>query len=52
MVIILPITNNETEEDPITKNSKTIYINDSFNLDCIQFDVDDIVYEITDEDIY
>jgi hypothetical protein len=52
MVIILPIATTETKEDPITENSKTIYINDSFNLNCILFDVDDIVDEITDEDMY
>jgi hypothetical protein len=51
MVMILPIANTETEEDRITENSKTVYINDSSNLDSIPFDANDIVDEITNEDI-
>jgi hypothetical protein len=50
MVTIPPTTNTEPEEDPVTENSRTIYINDSFNLGSIPFDTKDIVDEITCKD--
>jgi hypothetical protein len=34
--------NTGQEEDPVTENSKTIYVNESFNLDSIPFDTIDI----------
>jgi hypothetical protein len=35
----------------IGKDSKTVYINDSYNLNTIPFDVENIIDEITEEDV-
>ncbi len=49
----IPLDKNiEDTTDPITKNSTAVYINnDSFNLNSIPFEVDDISEERTNEDI-
>jgi hypothetical protein len=42
--IIPPVTENKSEEDLKRENSKTIYIHDSFNLNCIpSFDFHEII---------
>jgi hypothetical protein len=41
---------DENTEDPanlMTKNSIKVYVNDSFNIDSIPFEVDEILEEIT-----
>jgi hypothetical protein len=40
-----------SEEPEIGKDSKTVYINASYNLDTIPFDVENIIDEITKEDM-
>jgi hypothetical protein len=48
----IPLDKNiEDTTHPITKNSKTVCINDIFNLDCIPFKADDILEEISNEDM-
>jgi hypothetical protein len=46
----VPGSNTAPDEDPVTENSKTVYVNETFNLDSIPFDTLDIVDEIIDED--
>ena len=41
----------EDTNEPKANNSKTVYINDSSNLDSIPFDVDDIVGEVPSDDV-
>jgi hypothetical protein len=45
-------TENKTGKPDIGEDSKTVYIsNDSSNLDAIPFDVENIIDEITEEDV-
>ena len=46
-------TENGVEDTNPTepKNSKTVYINDSSNLDCLPFNDDDIVDEVPTDDV-
>ena len=46
----MPIVPEEQEEEDFGKNAKTIYVNESFNLDTISLDVKNIIEEITDEE--
>jgi hypothetical protein len=39
------------EEPDIGEDSKTVYINDSYNLDTIPFDVENVIDAITEEDV-
>jgi hypothetical protein len=39
------------EEEDFGKDAKTVYVNDSSNLDTIAFDVKNIIEEIMDEEI-
>jgi hypothetical protein len=41
----------EPEEELNTYNFKTIYIDDSLNLDCIPFDVNEIIEQSNDDEI-
>jgi hypothetical protein len=48
----IPVTENLGDPmDPMTENSTTVYVNDSFNMDSIPFDVGQILEEVTREDI-
>ena len=40
----------ECAEEQISDHSKTVYINDSFNLDSIPFDIENIIDEDNTED--
>jgi hypothetical protein len=40
-----------SEELEFGENSKTVYMNDSYYLDIIPFDVENIIDEITEEDV-
>jgi hypothetical protein len=40
-----------SEKTDIGEDSKTVYINDSYSLDTIPFDIENIIDEITEEDI-
>jgi hypothetical protein len=44
-------TEKKTGKHDIGEDSKTVYINDSSNLDAIPFDVENIIDEITEEDV-
>jgi hypothetical protein len=44
-------TENGSEKPDIGEDSKTVYINDNTNLDTIPFDAENILDEITEEDM-
>jgi hypothetical protein len=41
-------TEIDPEELEIGKDSKTVYVNDTYNLDTIPFDIENIIEEITE----
>jgi hypothetical protein len=45
------ISEIDQEELEIGKDSKTIYVDDSYKLNTISFDIENIIEELTDEDI-
>jgi hypothetical protein len=48
----IPLTENLGDPtDPMTENATTVYVNDSFNVDSIPFDVGQILEEVTSADI-
>ena len=41
----------QSSEPNIEDSSKIVYVNDSFNLDTIPFDVDGIIEEMSDDEL-